>query len=146
MKVASSCLLGKKCRYNGEHNLNSTLVQSLETSGEAYFDICPEVLAGLTVPRIPCEIVGGTGKEVLAGKAKVETADGQDLTDTFLKGAQDALRHCIEQGVEIAYLKARSPSCGYGEIYDGSFTRRIRKGNGIFAELLAQQGIKIIPL
>ncbi|MCL2438117.1 MAG: DUF523 domain-containing protein [Coriobacteriia bacterium] len=146
MIMISACLLGKKCRYNGEHNLNEGLVQQLQNEKLEYINLCPELLGGMSVPRIPCEIVGGTGKEVLAGTAKVMNADGEDVTEAFMKGAAEVLRRCREKQVTKAYLKSKSPSCGYGKTYDGSFEGTVHLGNGVLAELLSQKGIEVIAV
>jgi len=152
MIAISSCLLGKKCRFDGKDSLNQELVQWLADEGlEAgvdFFDLCPEVLGGLSTPRIPCEIVDAngspaTGADVLAGTAYIISRDGKDRSSQFIAGAQAALKLCQQRGVTSAYLKAKSPSCGYGQIYDGSFSRVLHVGNGVFAELLAQNNIEI---
>ena len=146
MIVVSSCLLGKKCRYDGNDSLNAELVHELKQSGVDYFGLCPEVLGGLSVPRTACEIVGGAGREVLEGSARILNLDGQDVTVAFVRGAADALRICKEREVTQACLKSRSPSCGYGEIHDGSFSGKLRTGNGVFAEFLKQNGVKVISV
>ena len=146
MLAISSCLVGKKCRFDGNDSFNAELVYQLQQAGTGYIDLCPEVLGGLSVPRSPCEIVGGTGREVFEGSAQILTADGEDFTDAYIAGALDALRICKEHKVRKAYLKSRSPSCGCGEIYDGSFSKKLRKGNGVFAELLQQNGIEVVAV
>ncbi|MCL2525723.1 MAG: DUF523 domain-containing protein [Coriobacteriia bacterium] len=144
--IVSSCLLGKCCRYDGRDSLSPLLVEELDEMCEPYLDVCPEVLGGLSTPRSRAEIVGGCGKEVLAGTAKVLTQDGLDVTNAFVAGAMDVLRLCKKRGVRTAFLKAKSPSCGAGQIYDGSFTGTLRDGNGVTAELLIQNGIKVISV
>jgi uncharacterized protein YbbK (DUF523 family) len=141
MIFISACLLGKKCRYNAEHNLNRGIVAMAEN--EENISLCPELLGGLSVPRVACEIVGGTGKEVLEGRAQVLTREGEDHTAAFISGAQKVLQRCKEQGVKLAYLKSKSPSCGYGQTYSGSFTKELHTGNGVLAELLSQNGIEV---
>ncbi|MCL2403298.1 MAG: DUF523 domain-containing protein [Coriobacteriia bacterium] len=146
MIVISACLAGKKCRYNGEHSLNAELIQKLESEDLDYIALCPELLGGASVPRIPCEIVDGTGKEVLAGTAKIVNIKGEDATDTFVKGAKAGLRRCQKHKATKAYLKSKSPSCGYEKIYSGNFDGSLRSGNGVFAELLKQNGIEVISV
>jgi len=140
MIVISSCLLGKKCRYNGTHSLNQALLDNLV--GE-YIDVYPEVLGGLETPRPPCEIVGGEGRDVLKHIAKIVDCNGVDVTDRMLLGAERALEICKANKVTKAYLKQGSPSCGFGQIYDGSFSSVVREGNGVFAELLVRSGVRV---
>lgn len=105
--------------------------------------ICPEQLGGLTTPRLPHEIVGGTGKDVLEGKVKILSNEGEDSTEKFVKGAYEALKIAKSVKATKAILKAKSPSCGCGEIYDGSFSSKKIEGNGVTAELFLKNGIKI---
>jgi len=141
MIVISSCLVGKKCRYNGSHSLNQALLDSL---GGEYIDLCPEILGGLKTPRKPCEIIGGEGKDVLRGVARIVDCNGVDVTDKMLLGAERALDICKAKNVTKAYLKQNSPSCGFGRIYDGSFSSVVREGNGVFAELLRWSGVEVV--
>ena len=143
MIVVSSCLVGKKCRYNGGHSLNQALLDSL---GEEYIDLCPEILGGLETPRNPCEIIGGEGKDVLKGTARIVDCNGADVTDKMVLGAERALEICKVHKVTKAYLKQGSPSCGFGWIYDGSFSSVARKGNGVFAELLVRSGVEVVEV
>lgn len=138
----SSCLTGKKCRYDGSARPNEACV-ALAASGQAVC-LCPECLAGLPIPRVPSEIVGGTGADVLDGRARVMGADGSDRTQEFLRGAAAALALAKEKGVTRVMLKSKSPSCGAGQIYDGSFSGRLISGNGVTAELFRRSGIQII--
>lgn len=143
MIAVSLCLTGAKCRYDGKSKHAPGL---LETIGEEYIAVCPEVCAGLAIPRPPSEISGGGGAEVLSGEARVVDRNGRDITEAFLKGARAALKICLEHGVTKAYLRARSPSCGCGLVYDGSFTGTLTDGNGVFAELLLQSGVEVITV
>ena len=106
--------------------------------------VCPEVDGGLGTPRPPAEIVGGDGADVLAGRARVLTAGGADVTAAYVEGARRALRAAQEAGATRAILKTRSPSCGKGDIYDGSFSRSLRAGDGVTAALLAEHGIEVL--
>jgi uncharacterized protein YbbK (DUF523 family) len=103
--------------------------------------LCPEVLGGLPTPRPPAEIQGGDGDDVLEGQARVMNTEGRDITTEFLAGAQKVLRVAHRWGIKVAILKARSPSCGVGQIHDGSFSGRLVKGDGVTAALLKREGI-----
>ena len=144
MIAISSCLVGKPCRYNATGSLNQALVDSI--GNDDYIDICPELLAGLSVPRLPCEIVGGEGKCALAGNAKIVNSAGDDITEKMLRGAQFALDVCKRKNVTKAYLKQNSPTCGCGQIYDGTFTNTLIEGDGVFAALLKEHGIDVIAV
>jgi uncharacterized protein YbbK (DUF523 family) len=143
MVLISSCIAGIKCRYNAASSYNEDLLKSI---GCNYMHICPEILAGFKVPRKSCEIFGGTGEDVLAGNAKIIDQDGLDITKQMLIGVEKALKICLENKVTKAYLHAKSPTCGYNKIYDGSFSSILKKGNGIFSALLIKNGIKIIEV
>ncbi|MCL2335788.1 MAG: DUF523 domain-containing protein [Firmicutes bacterium] len=143
MFVVSSCLLGQKCRYNATDCYRPAL---LETLSDNYIKLCPELLAGLSIPRLPCEIVGGGGKEVLRGNAVILDRQGADITDVMVAGARKAAEICRQKGVTRAYLKSNSPTCGCGQVFDGSFTGTLTGGNGLFAELLLQNGIDVVSI
>lgn len=132
MKIlVSACLLGENCKYNGGNNKYEDLLKLGEK--HQLIPICPECFAGLPIPRVPSEIKNG----------KVFSKDGKDLTDEFYDGAEKALYVAQEAGCQIAVLKERSPSCGFGKIYDGSFSGNTINGNGITAGLLYENGITI---
>lgn len=141
MKVISACLIGCRCRYDGNAKAVDRFTRMVER-GEAVF-VCPEQLGGLSTPRPPAQIVGGTGEDVLDGRAKVVTDGGVDVTDQFVKGAQEALRLAQLAGAKVAVLKERSPSCGSSLIYDGSFSGGKMPGNGVTAALLKRHGIEV---
>ncbi|KEO83045.1 DUF523 domain-containing protein [Tumebacillus flagellatus] len=141
MKLISACLVGCHCRYDGGSNAVDPFVKMVE-NGEAVF-VCPEQLGGLSTPRPPAQIVGGTGEDVLDGNAKVLTESGADVTAEFVRGAQEALRMAKLVGAKEAILKERSPSCGSALIYDGTFTKGKRPGHGVTAALLERNGIKV---
>ena len=105
--------------------------------------VCPEVLGGLSVPRQPAEIVGGTGAGVLAGTARVVNSGGEDVTDAYLRGARLALHTGLQTGCSAAILKSRSPSCGAGCIYDGTFSHTRVTGDGVFAAMLKGHGYRV---
>lgn len=142
MKLVSACLLGVACRFDGKDSLNVD-IRKLVQEGKAV-PICPEEVGGLSTPRLPAEIVGGDGFDVLDGKAKVINIVGDDVTDQFIQGAQQALQLAQSFGVTEAILKEKSPSCGSQIIYDGSFQGKKLAGSGVTAALLQRHGIKVI--
>jgi uncharacterized protein YbbK (DUF523 family) len=143
MILVSACLLGINCKYNGSNDLNRDVLEFLRDKG-SFAVCCPELLGGLSIPRGPYEITGGTGKEVVEGKAKVESDKGEDVTEKFLEGARRALEIAEQNGVKLAILKARSPSCGVDRIYDGTFSGTLIKGDGVAAALLRREGVRLI--
>lgn len=138
----SACLAGRACRFDGSANPDDVVGQ-LVADGRAVL-VCPEVDGGLGTPRPPAEIVGGDGADVLAGRARVITREGADVTDAYVRGAERALSAARGAGAATAILKARSPSCGKGGIYDGSFSRLVREGDGVTAALLRAGGLEIV--
>ena len=142
MILVSACLCGINTKYNGGNNKNPKLMELLKK--ESVQLICPEQLGGMKTPRPQCEIYIGDGKAVLDGKTKVLNIDGQDCTEEFLKGAFETLKIAKELNIEIAILKSKSPSCGAGIIYDGSFSSKLVEGNGVTAELLKRNGIRVL--
>jgi len=141
MILISACLVGLNCRYDGKSSSEEFLLEKVRC-GEA-LPVCPEQLGGLPTPRVPAEIVGGTGENVLSGAAKVCTSDGRDVTEAFLRGARETLY--LAKLVEYIILKQRSPSCGCGQIYDGTFTKTLRCGNGVTTALLLREGFIVKP-
>lgn len=140
--LVSACLAGRACRFDGSSNLDDQ-VGRLVAEGRAVL-VCPEVDGGLGTPRPPAEIVGGDGADVLEGRARVVTSGGVDVTDAYVAGARRALEAAQKAGATTAILKARSPSCGKGDIYDGSFSRSLRVGDGVTAALLQAHGITVV--
>lgn len=132
MKLCSACLLGVKCRYNGKSALNKKVVSLLRS--EVLIPVCPEQLGGLPTPREPAEIVGN----------RVFTISGRDVTENFIRGANETLRIAKLFNISEAVMKQGSPSCGFGRIYDGTFSGKTRKGEGVTATLLKKHGIKIV--
>lgn len=128
----SACLLGKNCKYNGGNNLNQRVLDFIE--GHEIIVVCPEQLGGLSTPRLPAEIVDGI----------VTNKEGISVDAEFRKGAQAALAAALENKVDLAILQSRSPSCGVKEIYDGSFSGKKIKGQGVLAKLLSAHGIKVL--
>jgi len=139
--VVSACLVGLECSYEGKCKA-SERVARLVKDGKA-IPICPEQLGGLPTPRTSVEIVGGSGEDVLDGKARVVARDHFEATSQFIKGAQEALKLAKLVNVKKAILKSRSPSCGYGKIYDGNFDGELKKGNGVTAALFLREGIEV---
>lgn len=140
--LVSACLLGVNCKYDGSNNN----VQKLEQLIKKYnlVPICPEQLGGLSTPRCASEICSGTGKEVLKGISRVISKDRKDVSQEFVKGAVEVLDIAKKYNCKIAILKQRSPSCGSGLIYDGSFNSNIVEGNGVCSQLLIDNGVKVV--
>ncbi len=106
--------------------------------------VCPEELGGLVTPREPCEIQAGSGKDVLEGRSPVLNKKGEDVTEGFVKGAGETLALARQHSCFLAVLKARSPSCGCGIIYDGTFSGRLKEGSGVTAQLLLDNEIVVM--
>lgn len=141
--LVSRCLLNERVRFNGKIIYLEIPLIRLWSERGIIVPFCPEVDAGLSIPRSPCEIYGGSGKDVLANRAKVLDKEGKDLTDIFVKGAMMAVETVEEQNVIAAVLKNGSPSCGSSYIYDGTFKDRKIRGKGVTATLLEQNKIKV---
>ncbi|MFA4994833.1 MAG: DUF523 domain-containing protein [Bdellovibrionales bacterium] len=136
MYLVSACLTGVKCRYDGSDCANR-IVQDMVNRGVA-FPVCPEQLAGLPTPREACEI--STDEK---GNKKVVGKSGRDYTQEYREGAERTLALCKAKGVNEAILKSNSPSCGCGKIFDGTFSGKGVKGDGITTELLKKNGIQV---
>ena len=135
MKIfVSACLLGENCKYSGGNNYSEAVKKFVE--GHEVISMCPEVEGGLPIPRTPAEIVNGV----------VTTRDGVSVDKEFRDGAKKILDIFLAEKVDLAILQPRSPSCGVGKIYDGTFSGTLIDGNGIFAQLLIDNGIKVITL
>ncbi len=130
--LISACLLGEPCRYDGRSVYN----ERIGALSEKYelIPICPEVMGGLPTPRTPAEIIG----------ERVINKDGIDVTDNYQRGAKAALEIAKKNNVKLALLKERSPSCGRGKVYDGSFCATLTDGDGVTAELLLSEGIEVL--
>ena len=129
--LVSACLVGKNCKYNGKSNFNID-IKKLEEKYE-FVLICPEVMGGLSTPRVPSEILND----------KVISKEGIDVTKNFFDGAKCALDIALKNNVKFAILKDGSPSCGSNYIYDGTFTSTKIKDMGVTAKILSSNGIKI---
>ena len=135
MKVmVSACLLGRNCKYNGGNNYSEKTAEYVQD--KEVIEVCPEVLAGLGIPRIPIEIVDGVLRD----------RDGNEK-DTVLREAIAKILMQIEgEEIECAILKSRSPTCGVRQVYDGTFSGVLRDGAGLFAQALMDAGIKVIDV
>ena len=140
--LISACLIGENVRYDGQNCLQHKL-KTLAKTGQA-ITICPEVCGGLPIPRPPAEIIGGDGKDVLLGYAKVIDHLGNDVSAEFILGAEKTLKLAQHHQVSHVILKANSPSCGSQQIYDGTFSGQKTQGKGVTAALLEQHGFKVM--
>lgn len=133
MKIlVSACLLGVRCRYDGKSKPHPAVERLMEQ--HTLIPVCGEILGGLPTPRVSAERQG----------ERVVTADGRDVTAAYRRGAEEVLRLAERYGCTAAVLKERSPSCGSGRIYDGTFTGTLTDGWGVTAELLRDHGICVI--
>ncbi len=132
--LISSCLLGENVKYNGGNNLLSTL-DKLQEKFEL-FTICPEVSGGMSIPRIPCEIVS-------TNPLVVKNKDDQDMTNYFVLGSNQALDLAKKHNIKYALLKANSPSCGNQKVYDGTFSGNLVDGEGVTVQLLKENNVVV---
>ena len=140
--LISACLAGVACTHAAEAK---TREWALELIAEGRgVTVCPEVAGGLPIPRAEAEIIGGGGADVLDGTARVRTVEGDDVTSQYVRGAEAAVAAAKRSGAALAVLKARSPSCGCGAIYDGSFSGRLIDGKGVSAVALERAGVDVI--
>ncbi len=130
--LVSACLLGVPCRYDGCAQSNERLLTLI--GSHALIPVCPEQLGGLPTPRPPAE----------RREDRVVTRSGEDVTEAFAQGAHETLRLAQLFGCRAAILKANSPSCGCGRIYDGSFTGKLVSGEGMTAALLKENGLAVV--
>ncbi len=133
MKIlVSACLLGCNCKYNGGNNLNRRVIDYVKN--REVIEICPEIMAGAGAPRPCAEIVGG----------RIKDEHGADVDKVYRTGVLLALQAIAGEKCELAILQSRSPTCGVNEIYDGSFTGKLIKGRGIFAQALIDAGYSVM--
>ena len=130
--IVSACLLGENCKYNGGNNYDPRVAALCE--GREVIPVCPEVLAGLGIPRIPIEIRDG----------KVIRRDGAEVDEVIRAAVAQILEQMKNEDIECAVLKARSPTCGVNQVYDGSFTGKLVDGAGILAQALKNAGYIVI--
>ena len=141
--LVSACLVGERVRYDGTKvTCDSEILISWKIDG-MIVPFCPEVAGNLPVPRPAAEIINGTGADVLQKYTGVFNIKGQDVTQSFIRGAEKALAITRKMKISLAILKDRSPSCGKTCIYDGSFSKVRRSGNGVTAALLEKNGIRL---
>lgn len=132
--VVSACLLGRNCKYNGGNNLCDDLVAALEERGCEVVVVCPEVAGGLPTPRLRSEIRSGV----------VVNEVGESVDEAFSAGAAAELARASHAGeIDAAILQPRSPSCGVGSIYDGTFSGVLVRGDGVFASMLNERGVPV---
>lgn len=131
--LVSACLLGMNCRYNGIVKPDECILSLIGNSDMVCIPVCPEQMGGLQTPRLPAECRG----------ERVVRKDGEDVTDQYLAGAAETCRLAALYGCDLAILKARSPSCGSGRIYDGSFSKTLTEGNGTTVRALKKMGITV---
>lgn len=132
MKVVSACLAGVKCKYDGYHRANQKVIDLVE-KGVA-IPLCPEQLGGLPTPRAPAEMVNG----------RIITNEGEDITNAVTVGSEEGLKQAKLNEAKEAILKSKSPTCGCGKVYDGSFSGKLVDGDGVFATLLKDNGFNVI--
>lgn len=135
MKImVSACLMGDNCKYSGGNNLNEKVLAYAEECD--IVKVCPEMLGGLTTPREPCEIRDGV----------VVSRDGRNVDKEFRLGAEKALELAKSEKVDLVVLQSRSPSCGVGIVYDGTFSGKKVTGNGVFAQLAIDAGFQVVDV
>lgn len=133
MKVlVSSCVLGKNCKYNGGNNYNPRVIEFVKD--KEVVEICPELLAGLPIPRPSAELVDGI----------VMGIDGKNVDKEYHYAVDMAMKKIEYLDVDLVILQSRSPTCGVNHIYDGSFTGKLIKGSGLFAQALIKAGYKVV--
>ncbi|MEM5879131.1 MAG: DUF523 domain-containing protein [Candidatus Aenigmatarchaeota archaeon] len=143
MKLVSACLLGINCKWNRKVKPNKKIIDL--SKKEILIPVCPEQLGGLSTPRKPVGIYLGTGEDVLDGKASVRTKNGDDVTEFFVRGAEETLKIAKIFGIKKAILKQGSPSCGCGRTYrlDEKLKNKKVRGNGVTTALLKRNGIEV---
>lgn len=130
--VVSACLLGENCKYNGGNNLSPAIAEFLKD--KHVIAVCPELLAGLGVPRVPIEIVGDD----------IKTRDGKSVSAALCKAVDSIIEQLSGEDIEYAILKSRSPTCGVKQVYDGTFSGKLADGMGTLAAALKENGYKVI--
>ena len=130
--IVSACLVGKNTKYNGGNNKNDKIIEFLKD--KEYITVCPEVTGGLSIPRVPSEIKG----------EKVINKEGKDVTLNFTFGSLMEIERVKCFGATKAILKSKSPSCGVGKVYDGSFSNTLVDGDGVFTKELKKLGIEVL--
>ena len=139
--LASACLAGINCTFRGSNNLNAKIKKIVDN--QTAIALCPEILGGLGVPRESIELIGGDGHDLLEGRARAVTASGKDVTKNVIKGANSVLEIVKKYGIKEAILKSSSPTCGSGTIYDGTFSKTLRTGDGVLAAALKKNFVDV---
>lgn len=135
MKImVSACLTGVNCKYNGGSNRNEKLIALL--AGNEVIEVCPEQMGGLPTPRVPSEIRDGV----------VTARDGRIVDEQFRLGARKCLEIALREKPDVIVLQSRSPSCGVGKRYDGTFSGTLTEGSGVTAQLLADNGFRVMDV
>ena len=137
MILISACLVGIKSMWDSDSDSRQCFMEQM-AKGEL-LPVCPEQLGGLSTPRPLSEIIGGTGEDVLDGNARICTKDGDDVTQAFLRGANEILHLARLAKADLIILRQNSPSCGCGHIYDGTFSGITKHGNGVTTALLLRE-------
>ena len=143
LKLISACLLGIRCAWDGKDKHKNDRAMEL-AKREVLIPVCPEQLGGLRTPRSRQEIQGGTGNDVLDGRSRVLTEKREDVTEEFVRGAAETLKIAQQFKIKEFIAKSKSPSCGCGQIYDGSFSGKLINGDGVTTAFLKRNGIKVI--
>lgn len=130
--LVSACLMGLRVRYDGGSNEKDDILSLMDK--HHLIPVCAEVFGGLPTPRVPAERVGD----------QVVSREGKDVTEQYLRGAEEVCRLAALYGCTLAILKEKSPSCGHGRIYDGTFTRTLTDGDGVLAERLLKMGVRVV--
>jgi len=137
--LISACILGENCRYDGKNCSQQFLINA----NVEWLPVCPEVQGNLETPRAPAELQGNA-EEILRGNSRILNNVGEDVTSNFINGTKKCIEIANRENITFAILKSRSPSCGVGEVYDGSFSGNLTKGDGLFSHLCQKNGIKIV--
>lgn len=135
MKIlVSACILGDNCKYNGGNNYDEDVASYLKN--HEVIKICPELLAGMSTPRACAELVNGV----------VMDATGKNVDSAYRAAVQEAMKQVEQMDIDLAVLQSRSPTCGVNSIYDGSFSGKLIKGQGLFAQALMKAGCQVIDV
>ena len=133
MKIlVSACLLGRNCKYNGGNNYDLKVAALLKD--HTAVEVCPEMLAGLGIPRTPIEIVNG----------EVKDRNGNSVDEALRRAVDEILDRVRREGIQYAILKSRSPTCGVRQVYDGTFSGTLVEGAGVLAQALMDAGCQVL--
>ena len=133
MKIlVSACLLGRNCKYNGGNNFDPKVAEFVKD--KEIIEVCPEVLAGLEIPRVPMEIVDG----------RLINREGVDIDAPVRRAVEAILEQIKDEEIQCCVLKSRSPTCGVRQVYDGTFSGRLVDGAGVLAQALMDAGYQVL--